>query len=115
MSGRLAGTAVTARGSLSAPALPAAPLRARCRGTEAPPSVPLVGLAPRGSTGPVIVDVVDLQNEDVTVARPRVRSVQAEAKQSATPAAGRLPVGRLAGLIGSGAFAFWTSLTCFVC
>ena len=29
--------------------------------------------------------------------------------------AGRLPLGRLAGLATSGAFAFWTSLTCFVC
>lgn len=26
-----------------------------------------------------------------------------------------LPLGRLAGLLGSGAFAFTTSLTCFVC
>lgn len=29
--------------------------------------------------------------------------------------AGRLPLGRLGGLAASGAFAFWTSLTCFVC
>jgi hypothetical protein len=31
------------------------------------------------------------------------------------PEAGRLPLGRLAGLAGSGAFALWTSVTCFVC
>lgn len=36
---------------------------------------------------------------------------------SAVPAAeqARLPLGRLSGLAGSGAFAVWTSLTCFVC
>lgn len=28
---------------------------------------------------------------------------------------GSLPVGGLLGLVGSGAFAVWTSLTCFVC
>lgn len=29
--------------------------------------------------------------------------------------AGRLPVVPLAGVVASGAFAFWASLTCFVC
>lgn len=31
------------------------------------------------------------------------------------PQAGGLPVRSLLGLAGSGVFAFWTSLTCFVC
>ena len=30
-------------------------------------------------------------------------------------AAGRLPLAPLAGVAASGAFAFWASLTCFVC
>ena len=35
--------------------------------------------------------------------------------QPPVPEAQGLPLGRLAGLAGSGVFAFWTSLTCFVC
>lgn len=60
--------------------------------------------------GPVVVDLA---------AGPEVRPASCAdaepADAGSTPGQARLPLGRLAGLAGSGAFAFWTSLTCFVC
>jgi hypothetical protein len=46
---------------------------------------------------------------------PHVPAGSGVAGVPVAPEAGRLPLGRLAGLAGSGVFAFWTSLTCFVC
>jgi hypothetical protein len=37
------------------------------------------------------------------------------AERAAATEAGRPPMGRLAGLAASGVFAFWASVTCFVC
>lgn len=47
--------------------------------------------------------------------RPPAPLAVAAAEPTVAGEAGRLPLGRLGGLAASGAFAFWTSLTCFVC
>lgn len=44
---------------------------------------------------------------------PHVPAGSGVAELPVAPEAGRLPLGRLAGLATSGAF--WTSVTCFVC
>lgn len=66
--------------------------------------------------GPVVVHGLDL---DARPARPQADPLPEPATAlgpaDGSPAAGKLPLGRLVGLAGSGAFAFWTSLTCFVC
>lgn len=46
---------------------------------------------------------------------PSSQARHATDAQPPVPEAQGLPLGRLAGLAGSGVFAFWTSLTCFVC
>lgn len=43
------------------------------------------------------------------------RSCSVPPAPAADPEQGSLPVTRLLGLVGSAGFAFWTSLTCFVC
>lgn len=47
--------------------------------------------------------------------RPPAPLAVAAAEPLSAAQKGRLPLGRLGGLAASGAFAFWTSLTCFVC
>lgn len=44
--------------------------------------------------------------------RPAIATPLDEVRELDKP---RLPVWQIVGLLGSGAFAFWTSLTCFVC
>jgi hypothetical protein len=57
------------------------------------------------------VEVIDMQDlEERAEVQPP--SVSADVDH---PADDALPLGRLAGLLGSGTFAFTTSLTCFVC
>jgi hypothetical protein len=46
---------------------------------------------------------------------PQVAASRGIAEPPVAAEAGRLPLGRLAGLAGSGVFALWTSVTCFVC
>lgn len=69
----------------------------------------------RNSGGPVVV--VDLaEGPAVRPAVTLASGADAEpAGAGSAPGQARLPLGRLAGLAGSAAFAFWTSLTCFVC
>jgi hypothetical protein len=60
--------------------------------------------------------VVDL--DEGPALRPAVLAAAADGELTcggSGPVQERLPLGRLAGLAGSGAFAVWTSLTCFVC
>ncbi|GAC1611322.1 MAG: hypothetical protein NVS3B26_23440 [Mycobacteriales bacterium] len=54
---------------------------------------------------------VDLASPDDAASMPVLAALD-EAPDQETP---RLPVWQIVGLAGSGVFAFWTSLTCFVC
>ena len=80
----------------------------------AAPRRPAAGTAPTRVPGrPVVFDLTAPSE-----LRPVVPAVAADTEQAGggpAPGQARLPLGRLAGLAGSGAFAFWTSLTCFVC
>ena len=60
--------------------------------------------APRGPAG-----------RTATTSGPGGQVVVVDLAAGPAPAQAGLPLGGLGGLVGSGTFAFWTSLTCFVC
>lgn len=96
-------------------ATPEPPLRCSGRLRQEAPALrrPTDRAAPtRPSGGPVVVDLATGPEVRSTV---RASAGLMQADSDPAPAQARLPLGRLAGLAGSGAFAFWTSLTCFVC
>ncbi len=60
----------------------------------------------------VDLDAVETSNHP---SRALAAGAEAVAEPAAGQAAATLPVRPLLGLAGSGVFAVWTSLTCFVC
>jgi hypothetical protein len=72
--------------------------------------VPIAVLdGPEPRPAPVVTDGLDDRRA------PYVPAGRGVAELPVAREVGRLPLGRLAGLAGSGAFALWTSVTCFVC
>lgn len=67
----------------------------------------------RGAGGPVVLSLEELAAP--RAASPDLASAQLEAGAVESSESGAMTAGRLAGLLGSGTFAVWTSLTCFVC
>ena len=86
-----------------------------------PLAVPVRSGAVRSTTVVRAALPVVLEPDGDSPARPapgRARAAAAPAppeKGEDADDGGRLPVAGMAGLLGSGAFAVWTSLTCFVC
>lgn len=69
------------------------------------PSLHDAGRVTRAS-GPVVADLFADHHPAAPVSAAQV---------PAAADGGRLPLGRLGGLVAGGGFALWTSLTCFVC
>lgn len=65
--------------------------------------------------GPVVVTDLDADADTRTRTLPSKWVTDLDGQDAESSSQARVPVGRLVGLAGSGAFAFWTSLTCFVC